>query len=66
MKLMCLFTLLSFVSQGTLGMQSLSDEKAALMDWVLRLSFLFDPTPSLFLLSARMGPTPSPEKNTDS
>ena len=59
-------TLLSFVSQGTLGMQSLREENAALMDCVLRLSFLFDPTPNLFRLSARIGPTPSPEKNTDS
>ena len=62
----CLSTLLSFVSQGTLGMQSLSEENAALIDCVLRLSFLFDPTPNLFRLSARIGPTPSPEKNTDS
>ena len=61
-----LSTLLSFVSQGTLGMQSLSEENAALIDCVLRLSFLFDPTPNLFRLSARIGPTPSPEKNTDS
>ena len=61
-----LSTLLSFVSQGTLGMQSLREENAALMDCVLRLSFLFDPTPNLFRLSARIGPTPSPEKNTDS
>ena len=37
-------TLLNFVSQGTLGMQSLREEKAALIDWVLRRSFLFDPT----------------------
>ena len=59
-------TLLSLVSQGTLGMQSLSEEKAALIDCVLRLSFLLDPTPNLFRLSARIGPTPSPEKNTDS
>ena len=37
-------TLLNFVSQGTLGMQSLREEKAALIDWVRRRSFLFEPT----------------------
>ena len=33
----------SFVSQGTLGMQSRRLAKALLMDWVRRRSFLFEP-----------------------
>ena len=60
-------TLLSLVSCGTLGIQSLREEKAVLMDWVLRLSFFIDPTilpPPLF--SDRWGPRPSPAKNTQS
>ena len=36
----------NLVSQGTLGIQSLSEAKALLMDCVLRRSFLFEPTPS--------------------
>ena len=35
----------NFVSQGTLGMQSLSEAKALLIDWVRRRSFLLLPTP---------------------
>ena len=33
----------NFVSQGTLGMQSRSEEKALLIDWVRRRSFLLLP-----------------------
>ena len=36
----------NLVSQGTLGIQSLSEAKALLIDCVLRRSFLFEPTPS--------------------
>ena len=35
----------NFVSQGTLGMQSLSEANALLIDWVRLLSFLLLPTP---------------------
>ena len=35
----------NLVSQGTLGMQSLSEAKALLIDWVRLLSFLLLPTP---------------------
>ena len=63
-------TLLSLVSQGTLGMQSLREEKAALMDCVRRRSFLLEPgTPRPSFcprLSDRIGPIPDSPKNTES